>query len=316
MGVLVDGHWRVDGKFPADASGRFVRPPTSFRNWITPDGAPGSDGEEGFRAEPGRYHLYVSLACPWAHRTLILRKLKGLEAMISLSVVNWFMGDDGWTFEPGRGVVNDAVNGARYLREVYLASKRDYTGRVTVPILWDKASGQIVNNESADIIRMFNNAFDDVGAAPGDYYPAQLREEIDAMNARIYLNLNNGVYRSGFARTQSAYDEAVASVFETLEFLEERLSTRRFLCGERLTEADWRLFVTLLRFDAAYVGLFKCNLWRIADTTHVKRYLDELCRWPGIAETIDMFHIKHHYYESLRFINPTGIVPKGPRLAY
>jgi glutathionyl-hydroquinone reductase len=317
MGVLVNGEWRVDGKFPADpGTGHFIRPDTSFRSWITPDGAPGPTGKGGFAAEPGRYHLYVSLACPWAHRTLIFRKLKGLEEAINLSVVNWFMTDDGWTFAPGRGVIPDPLHDAKFLREIYVASKPDYTGRVSVPVLWDKETGQIVSNESADIIRMFNSAFDGVGAAPGDFCPQELREEIEPLNARIYATLNNGVYRCGFARTQSAYDESVAALFETLDFLEARLATRRFLTGERVTEADWRLFVTLLRFDAVYVGLFKCNLRRIADYPRLSRYLGELRSWPGVVDTIDMFHIKHHYYESLKFINPTGIVPVGPKLAY
>ena len=316
MGVLVNGEWRVDGKFPADpGTGHFIRPDTSFRNWITPDGAPGPTGKGGFAAEPGRYHLYVSLACPWAHRTLIFRKLKGLEQAIGLSVVNWFMSDDGWTFAPGRGVIPDPLHNAKFLREIYVASQRDYTGRVSVPVLWDKETGQIVSNESADIIRMFNSAFDGVGATAGDYYPQDLREEIDALNPRIYATVNNGVYRCGFAQSQAAYDEAVGALFETLDMLEARLATREFLCGERVTEADWRLFVTLLRFDPVYVGLFKCNLRRIADYPQLSRYLSELRSRPAIAETIDMFHIKHHYYESLKFINPTGIVPVGPLAA-
>jgi glutathionyl-hydroquinone reductase len=316
MGVLVDGEWRVDGKFPADPKGHFVRPDTAFRHWITPDGAPGPTGAGGFRAEAGRYHLYVSLACPWAHRTLIFRKLKGLEGMIDVSVVNWFMGDDGWTFAPGPGVVADPLRHARLLRDIYVASKPDYTGRVSVPVLWDKQTGQIVNNESADIIRMFNSAFDGIGAKPGDYYPEDLRAEIDAINPRIYATVNNGVYRCGFARSQDAYDEAFAALFATLDDMETRLATRRYLLGDRVTEADWRFFVTLLRFDAVYVGLFKCNLRRIADYTHLQHYLLDLLAWPGVADTVNMFHIKHHYYESLKFINPTGIVPAGPSLAF
>ena len=312
MGVMVDGEWRVDGKFPTDPSGRFVRPETTFRNWITPDGAPGPTGEGGFRAEPKRYHLYVSYACPWAHRTLIFRKLKGLEDAIGVSIVNWFMGDDGWTFAPGRGVVPDSVNGAAKLYEVYARAKRDYTGRVTVPALWDKQQQRIVSNESADIIRMFNSAFDAVGAKPGDYYPGDLRSEIDEINARVYSTVNNGVYRCGFASTQAAYDEAVVALFGTLDYLEARLDSGPFLFGARLTEADWRLFVTLLRFDPVYVGLFKCNIRRIEDYPNLGRYRDALRAWPGIEETVDLFHIKHHYYESLKFINPTGIVPAGP----
>jgi len=315
MGVLVDGEWRADVKFSADEKGRFVRAATKFHNWITPDGAPGPTGAGGFKAEPGRYHLYVSLACPWAHRTLIFRKLKGLEGMIGLSVVNWHMGENGWTFAPGQGVITDSVNHAERLYQVYLACKPDYTGRVTVPVLWDKTTHGIVNNESSEIIRMFNSAFDAIGAAPGDFYPAGLREEVDALNTRIYATVNNGVYRSGFAQSQEAYDEAVNALFETLEDLDARLSTRRFLCGDTITEADWRLFVTLVRFDAVYVGLFKCNKRRIEDFSNLQNYLVELYRHPGIADTVDMFHIKHHYYESLKFINPTGIVPAGPKLA-
>ena len=309
MGVMIDGQWQVDGQFPANATGAFVRPTTTFRNWITADGA------SGFAAEPGRYHLYISLACPWAHRTLIFRKLKGLEDMISLSVVNWMMGDDGWTFEPAPGVIPDPLHNAKFLREIYVAADPKFTGRVTVPVLWDKQRQTIVSNESADIVRMFNSAFDGVGATAGDYYPEALRAEIDALNARIYETVNNGVYRCGFGRSQSAYEAAFAELFATLDFLEARLATRRFLCGEALTEADWRLFVTLLRFDAVYVGLFKCNRRRIADYPHLQRYLVELVRQPGIAETCDLMHIKRHYYESLRMINPNGIVPAGPELA-
>lgn len=305
VGQLIDGRWETRaGPATTDASGSFVRKATSFRDWITPDGE--------FRAQAGRYHLYVSYACPWAHRTLILRKLKGLEAMIDVSVVHWLLGDDGWTFAPGPGVIPDNVNGAEKLYELYVKARPDYTGRVTVPVLWDKQRGTIVSNESADIIRMFNSAFDGLGAAPGDYYPLALRAEIDALNARIYETVNNGVYRCGFAATQSAYDEAVAALFATLDDLEARLATRRFLTGDETTEADWRLFVTLLRFDPVYVGLFKCNIRRIADYPNLSRYLGALRAQPGIEETIRLDHIKRHYYESLRFINPTGIVPAGP----
>ena len=313
MGVLVEGEWRADGKFPADPVGSFR--PARHRFFATGSrrtGRPGRRGVGGFRAEPGRYHLYVSLACPWAHRTLIFRKLKGLEGMIGLSVVNWHMGDDGWTFEPGPGVIPDGVNGAKLFYELYVKSKRDYTGRVSVPVLWDKQSGRIVSNKSSEIIRMFNSAFDGVGAKPGDFYPEELREEIDALNARIYATVNNGVYRCGFARTPGAYEEAVTALFATLDDLEARLSTRRFLCGDVLTEADWRLFVTLLRFDAVYVGLFKCNMRRIADYPHLQRYLLELLRWPGVADTVDMFHIKHHYYESLQIHQSDGSRAAGP----
>ena len=309
---MVGGVWRREGDFSHDAAGGFVRADAQFRDWVTADGAPGPSGEGGFKAEPGRYRLYVSLACPWAHRTLIFRKLKGLETIVGLSVVNWLMGDDGWTFAPGRGVVADPILGAEKLYELYLASQPGYSGRVTVPVLFDLQRRRIVNNESSEIIRMFNAAFDGVGAKAGDFYPAELREEIDALNARIYPTVNNGVYRCGFARSQPAYDEAVAALFESLDGLEARLARRRYLCGERATEADWRLFTTLVRFDPVYVGLFKCNLRRIADYPNLSRYLADLRAWPGVEETIDYFHIKHHYYESLKFINPTGIVPRGP----
>jgi putative glutathione S-transferase len=263
-------------------------------------------------AEAGRYHLYVSYACPWAHRTLIFRQLKGLEAMIGVSVVHWLMGDDGWTFASGPGVIPDTVNAASKLYEIYQRAQADYTGRVTVPVLWDKSRATIVSNESADIIRMFNSAFDGLGATPGDYYPADLRSEIDALNAKIYDTVNNGVYRCGFASTQEAYDEAVAGLFATLDALEARLGHSRFLVGDTPSEADWRLFVTLLRFDPVYVGLFKCNIRRIGDYPNLSRYRDALRAWPGVEETVNLDHIKRHYYQSLRFINPTGIVPAGP----
>ncbi len=275
---------------------------------------PRPTGESGFKAEAGRYHLYVSLACPWAHRTLIFRKLKGLESMISVSMVHWIMREKGWTFEDGPGVVPDPIHGARFLHEVYTAAKRDYTGRVTVPVLWDKTRGTIVSNESSEIIRMLNSAFDRIGATPGDYYPAELREEIDALNVRIYDTVNNGVYKAGFATTQGAYEEAVMPLFESLDWLDERLATRRFLLGSRQTEADWRLFTTLVRFDPVYVGHFKCNLRRIADYPNLSGYLRDLYQTPGVAGTVNMQHIKGHYYESHLGINPTGIVPKGPVL--
>jgi len=315
MGFLLDGVWRADDDFPKDAAGRFIRPASSFRDWVTSDGSPGPSGAGGFKAEAGRYLLYVSLACPWAHRTLIFRKLKRLEAIIDVAVVHWHMGADGWTFHQGAGVVADPIGGAEFLHQVYTAARPDYSGRVTVPALWDKVSRRIVNNESADIIRMLNSAFDGVGAAPGDYYPPARREEIDALNARIYASVNNGVYRAGFAGRQPAYEEAVRALFETLDWLDARLATRRWLCGDALTEADWRLFTTLIRFDAVYVGHFKCNIRRIADFANLSRYMRELYRRPGVAETVDFHHIKHHYYGSHLKINPTGIVPVGPELA-
>ncbi|HEX2137930.1 MAG TPA: glutathione S-transferase family protein [Microvirga sp.] len=314
MGLLIDGVWHDQWYDTRNTGGRFVRKTSAFRSWVTPDGAAGPTGEGGFKAEPGRYHLYVSLACPWAHRTLIFRKLKGLETMISLSVVHWRMLEHGWTFEDGPGVIPDPVHGARYLHEVYSAAMPDYTGRVTVPVLWDKERATIVNNESSEIIRMFNTAFDGVGAAPGDYYPEEHREEIDELNARIYDAVNNGVYKAGFASRQEAYEEAVTPLFETLDWLDGRLAARRYLLGGRQTEADWRLFTTLLRFDPVYVGHFKCNLRRIVDYPNLSGYLRDLYQTPGVADTVNMQHIKGHYYESHRTINPTGIVPLGPAL--
>ncbi|MDH5823912.1 glutathione S-transferase family protein [Luteimonas sp. RD2P54] len=314
MGMLIDGKWHSDEEIPVDEEGRLQRPSSVFRNWVTADGAAGPEGEGGFRAEPGRYHLYIARACPWAHRAAIFRELKGLQAMIGLSVTHWLMAEDGWTFREAPGVVADEVNGVDCLWQLYAKSDPGYTGRVTVPVLWDKRTGRIVSNESADIIRMFNSAFDGVGAAAGDYYPAELRGRIDEVNRRVYDNLNNGVYRAGFARSQDAYDEAAEAVFETLDWLEEMLSGQRYLCGETLTEADWRLFTTLLRFDAVYHGHFKCNLRRLVDYPALWSYTRELYQHSGVEGTVDFDHIKRHYYESHRHINPTGIVPKGPVL--
>jgi putative glutathione S-transferase len=314
MGLLIDGVWQDAWYDTKSTGGRFIRKDSAFRSWVTADGSPGPTGQGGFTAEPGRYHLYVSLACPWAHRTLIFRALKGLEEMIGLSVVHWRMLEQGWSFEPGPGVIADPIRHARYLHEVYTAAEPAYSGRVTVPVLWDKGTGTIVNNESSEIIRMLNAAFDGVGAKPGDYYPRELRPEIDALNARIYDTVNNGVYKAGFATTQEAYEEAVRPLFETLDWLDERLASRRYLCGDRLTEADWRLFTTLLRFDPVYVGHFKCNLRRIADCPNLSGYLRDLYQVPGVAGTVNLQHIKGHYYESHRTINPSGIVPLGPIL--
>ncbi|PPU06505.1 glutathione S-transferase family protein [Xanthomonas arboricola] len=314
MGLLVDGKWQ-DSWYDTDKSGgRFERSQSQFRNWVTRDGSPGPHGEGGFPAAPGRYHLYVSLACPWAHRTLIFRRLKGLESMLDVSVVHWLMGKQGWTFAPGPDLVGDALYQAQHLYEVYLKADPRYSGRVTVPVLWDRERNTVVSNESADIIRMFNSAFDEVGAAAGDFYPASLREQIDAINARVYDTVNNGVYKAGFATTQAAYEEAVLPLFESLDWLDARLGQQRYLCGDRLTEADWRLFTTLVRFDAVYVGHFKCNLRRIADYPQLSGYLRELYQMPGIADTVNFQHIKHHYYQSHDMINPTGIVPLGPVL--
>ncbi len=316
MGMLVDGKWH-DVWYDTKASkGRFVRSEAQFRNWVTADGSPGPSGKGGFRAEPGRYHLYISLACPWAHRTLIFRKLKGLEPMIGLSAVNSFMGTEGWTFEPGPGVIADPINGASRVYEVYLAADSNYSGRATVPILWDKAQGTIASNESKEIIRMFNSAFDGVGATGPDFYPEPLRGEIDELNERIYHTVNNGVYKSGFATTQDAYEEAVAAVFETLDMLEERLATRRYLTGSTITEADWRLWTTLVRFDPVYFGHFKCNLRRIVDYPNLWGYTCDLYQQPGIAETVDIPYIQAHYYGSHESINPHRIVPVGPDIDY
>lgn len=316
MGLLIDGVWRDQWYDTAKTGGRFVRSDSAFRNWITADGAPGPSGQGGFAAEAGRYHLYVSLACPWAHRTLIMRALKGLDPMISVSVVHWLMLEHGWTFHAGPGVVADPVNKAEFLHQVYTAAKPTYTGRVTVPILWDKQTHTIVSNESSKIIRMLGTAFDHLGATPGDYYPEALRADIDALNSRIYDTVNNGVYRAGFATTQEAYDEAIGPLFESLDWLDAQLAEKRFLLGDRLTEADIRLFTTLVRFDPVYVGHFKCNLRRIADYEHLWRYTRDIYNLPGVAETVNMQHIKGHYYESHRTINPTGIVPAGPAIDY
>ena len=316
MGFMRDGEWISDNDRWARADGEFVRATSPLRNWVTADGSAGSTGVGGFKAEPGRYHLYISLACPWAHRTLIMRALKGLEGGIDLSVVHWLMRDDGWTFVPGQGVIPDPIHHAAFLRDIYRASDPHYSGRVTVPVLWDKETNRIVSNESADILRMFGSAFDDVGAMDGDYYPAPLRAEIDAVNARVYDTVNNGVYKAGFAATQDAYEGAVGPLFASLEWLDARLAESDYLCGNRLTEADIRLFTTLLRFDAVYNGHFKCNRQRIADYPNLPRALGALANHPAIAPTIDLFHIKHHYYESHRGINPTGIVPVGPDEAY
>jgi putative glutathione S-transferase len=316
VGLLVDGQWQDQWYDTKSTGGRFKRDISRFRNWVTADGTAGTTGAGGFGAEPGRYHLYVSYACPWAHRTLIFRKLKGLEDMISLSVVHWYMAENGWTFADGDGVVADPIHDADYMYQVYQAADASYTGRVTVPVLWDKEQGTIVSNESADIIRMFNSAFDAVGAAEGDYCPEALRDEIDEINARVYSTVNNGVYKAGFATTQDAYEEAVEPLFESLEWIDHRLSTQRYLVGDRITEADWRLFTTLLRFDPVYVGHFKCNRRRIVDFEYLWPYVRDLYQVPGVAGTVHMDHIKSHYYMSHETINPTRIVPVGPDIDF
>ena len=312
MGLLQNGQWVDQWYDTKSTNGRFVRKSPAFRNWITADGSAGSSGSAGFKAEADRYHLYVSLACPWAHRTLIFRQLKGLEDMISVSIVHWFMGEDGWTFAQDDGVIADSINQAKFMHQVYTSADSDYSGRVTVPVLWDKYKNTIVSNESSEIIRMLNSGFDDIGALPEDYYPENLRNEIDTVNERIYHTLNNGVYKSGFATTQAAYEEAVLPLFETLDWLEQRLNQQRYLIGDDITEADWRLFTTLIRFDAVYFGHFKCNIKRIADYPNLSEYLRDLYQQPGIAETVNMEHIKRHYYSSHESINPSRVVPVGP----
>lgn len=316
MGLLVDGKWHTDWYDTKSTGGKFERKASSFRNWITKDGSAGITGEAGFKAEPNRYHLYVSLACPWAHRAIIYRQLKGLDSMIPMSVVNAYMGENGWDFEAGDGVVADPIFNAQFLHQIYTQADPDYTGRVTVPVLWDKQQQTIVSNESADIIRMLNSAFDDVGAVKGDFYPQALRQQIDELNDFVYANINNGVYRAGFATTQEAYDEAVIALFDALEVIEQRLSTQRYLLGDHITEADWRLFTTLVRFDAVYVGHFKCNLKRIVDFPHLWGYVRDLYQVEGIAQTVDIDYIKAHYYGSHETINPTRIIPKGPELDF
>jgi putative glutathione S-transferase len=312
MGLLIDGKWHDQWYDTKTTGGRFERQASAFRNWVTADGSAGPSGEGGFEAEPGRYHLYVSLACPWAHRTLIFRKLKHLESLIDVSVVHWHMGEHGWTFEAGPGATGDRLMGKRYLHEIYTSARSDYSGRVTVPVLWDKKRGTIVSNESAEIIRMFNSAFDGVGADGPDFCPEALRGEIDRVNDLVYDNVNNGVYKAGFATSQEAYEDAVRALFAVLDELEERLGRQRYLVGDRLTEADWRLFTTLARFDPVYVGHFKCNLKRLVDHSNLWAYARELYQLPGVAETVNFEHIKRHYYGSHRAVNPTGIVPLGP----
>ncbi len=315
MGFLRDGEWHDAWYDTKKSGGRFERTTTAYRNWITPDGRPGPGGRGGFAAASGRYHLYVSLACPWAHRTLIFRALKGLDDHISVDVVHPFMGSDGWSFaRDAEGATGDRLLGKDLLREVYLAAVPEASGRVTVPVLWDKDNGTIVSNESAEIIRMFNSAFDGITGNDRDFWPEELRAEIEPVNARIYDGVNNGVYRAGFATTQDAYDDAVAEVFATLDWLEERLASRRYLMGDRLTEADWRLVTTLFRFDLVYHGHFKCNRRRIVDMPAVWAYARDLYQHPGVAQTVDFDHITRHYHTSHETINPHRIVPIGPDL--
>ena len=314
MGLLIDGIWRDSWYDTKKSGGKFVREDAQFRNWITLDGAAGPSGSDGFAAEAGRYHLYVSLACPWAHRTVIFRKLKGLEDLIRLTVVHPHMLENGWEFDPDTG--GDPLHGFKFLHQVYTSVVPDYTGRVTVPVLWDKKNNTIVSNESSEIIRMFNGAFNHLTGNTLNFYPDSLREQIDAINGFVYPRINNGVYRAGFATTQPAYEEAFDSLFAALDEIEIRLATRRFLVGDTQTEADWRLFTTLIRFDAVYHGHFKTNLKRIEDYPNISNYVRDLYQTPGVAETVDFRHIKEHYYVSQRTINPTQVVPKGPVLNY
>jgi putative glutathione S-transferase len=316
MGLLVDGVWHDKWYDTKASKGQFKREDAQLRNWITADGAPGPTGEGGFKAESGRYHLYVSLACPWAHRALIFRRIKGLEAHISVSVVSPDMLENGWTFDTANHSSGDALFGYEYLHQVYTRHDPDYTGRVTVPVLWDKRQNRIVSNESSEIIRMFNSAFDDLTGNTLDFYPADKREAIDAINAFVYDNINNGVYKAGFATTQQAYGEAYHDLFDALDRVESILGQQRYLTGDSITEADWRLFTTLIRFDSVYFGHFKCNRQQIEQYPHIRGYLRELYQYPGVADTVDFYHIKRHYYFSHTMINPTQVVPEGPVIDY
>ena len=314
MGLLVDGQWVDQWYDTKKTGGRFVRTEAQFRNWITADGSAGPTGQAGYKAEANRYHLYVSLACPWASRTLMIRTLKGLEDMISISVVHPLMLEHGWTFEEGEGVIGDPIFQARYLHEVYTAVKPDYTGRVTVPVLFDKKTKTIVNNESSEIIRMLNTAFDGLGAKSGNYVPDQWLEEIDTVNDFVYHRINNGVYKAGFATKQEVYEEEVTTLFAALDQMEERLAGQDYLVGNRLTEADIRLFTTLVRFDAVYFGHFKCNLKPLTAYPNLWAYTKRIYQLPGMAQTVNFDHIKRHYYGSHKTINPTGVIPLGPTL--
>jgi glutathionyl-hydroquinone reductase len=314
MGLLVDGVWQQEGQRTKD--GHFIRPTPRYRNWVTPDGSPGLSGEGGFAAESGRYHLYVSLACPWAHRTVIYRKLKALENAISMSVVSPDMLQDGWTFNKDEGSTGDDVNGKSKLSEIYLLADPKYSGRVSVPVLWDKKRKTIVNNESPEIIRMLNSAFDAFTNVRTDFYPKELRAEIDRINDLVYANINNGVYRAGFATSQAAYEQAFRNLFDTLDEIEQTLSRKRFLTGSSITEADWRLFPTLIRFDAVYYSHFKCNWRHIYEYPNLSNYVRDLYQQPGVAETVSLAQIKRHYYHSQKQVNPTGIVPVGPQLDF
>lgn len=317
MGLLVNGTWQDSWYDTASEGGKFKRQEAGFRNWVTADGSTGPSGRGGFKAESERYHLYVSHACPWAHRTLIFRKLKGLEDHIDVSVVHPDMLGDGWTFETDdHGATGDLLMGNRFMRDVYLRDTPDVTTRVTVPVLWDKRSNRIVSNESSEIIRMFNSAFDGLTGNTLDFWPVSLRDDIEAINMRIYSDVNNGVYKSGFATSQNAYDEAVHTLFDALDWLEDHLSENRYLLGDHLTEADWRLFTTLIRFDPVYHLHFKCNRNRLTDFTNLWAYTREMFQMPEIAETVNMQHIVRHYYFSHDTINPHRIIPVNPQIDY
>jgi glutathionyl-hydroquinone reductase len=317
LGQLIDGKWSSQWYDTKKTGGEFKRSQAGFRNWVTPDGSAGPSGQGGFKAEAGRYHLYVSLACPWAHRTLIFRKLKNLEDLISVSIVSPKMPDEtGWSFDKATGSTGDALFGKDYLWQVYTQAVPDYSGRVTVPVLWDKQTGTIVSNESSEIIRMFNSAFDELTGNTEDFHPEHLRGKIDAINTRVYDDINNGVYKAGFATTQEAYEGAVSKLFEALDWVEGLLGETAYLTGDTVTEADWRLFTTLARFDAVYFGHFKCNIRRIADYKNISHYLKALYEMSGVKETVDLDHIKTHYYWSHITINPTRIVPVGPDLEF
>jgi len=317
MGLLVDGTWHDQWYDTASTGGKFVRSHSQFRNWITADGGTGPSGKAGFAAESGRYHLYVSYACPWAHRTLIFRQLKGLEDHISVSAVHPDMLDQGWSFQTDdHGAIGDPLFGSDYAHQLYTRADPAYSGRVTVPILWDKAQNTIVSNESSEIIRMFNSAFNGLTGNTDDYWPTEMRDDIEGVNARIYDTVNNGVYRAGFATTQTAYDEAVHALFDSLEWIEARLAGNRYLMGARVTEADWRLFTTLIRFDPVYHLHFKCNRRRIVDYPNLWAFTRELYQWPGVAETVNMAHIVRHYHYSHDSINPHRIIPINPVLDY
>ncbi|KIC39955.1 glutathionyl-hydroquinone reductase YqjG [Ruegeria sp. ANG-R] len=317
MGLLVDGEWHDTWYDTKSTGGAFKRSAAQFRNWITADGAPGPSGRGGFEAESGRYHLYVSHACPWAHRTLIFRALKGLSDHISVSVVHPDMLDKGWTFEvDDYGATGDKLFGHDFAHQIYTRADPDYSGRVTVPILWDKVEKTIVSNESSEIIRMFNSAFNGITGNSDDYWPEAMRDAIEEVNARIYSDINNGVYKCGFATSQQAYDAAIGPLFDTLDWLEDRLARNRYLMGDRVTEADWRLFTTLIRFDPVYHLHFKCNRRRLVDYPNLWAYTRELYQWPGVAETVNMNHIVRHYHYSHDSINPHRIIPVNPVLDY